>query len=849
MAVREVSFGLRNGVAIYGGFAGTETALEERDIEANPTILSGEIGVPGPDDNTYHVVRGGVADSTAVIDGFIVTGGNADATSDYLGGGGILVTGGNPTVVNITFEDNLGIVGGGMYLTDGSAPTLIGVTFVNNSSTGGISMGGAARIDRSTPTFRNVLFTGNTARLGGGIWMGDESDVTLVNCVFFGNVAADEGGTEGWGGGVYSSNSTITMTNVTFVDNWADVDGGGLYNAEFGKPANVVMVNSLFWGNSVGGTGRGQIRNVGTAVTTISYSLIEGSGGSGPDWDGLMGVDAGNNIDADPFFVDQAGGNLRLFFGSPAMEAGDNNAPDLPATDMDGKNRIIGTHVDVGAYETTPVCPPANVFYVDQNASGLGNGSSWVDAFPRLVLALRAVGLCPGVDEIWVASGTYVPALSNNREETYRLQSGMALFGGFDGTESSPNERVLSANPTVLSGEIKDPGEADNCYHVVTSDGTDSTAVLDGFIVVAGNAVDASIPHGGGLINISGGPTVRNVTFSANSGTFGGGLYSDGGKPFLTDVIFTGNNATMGGGAALANTVDARLSNVLFDGNTASFGGGMYVQAGSVDLVNAVFAENLAINNGGGLYNVVTDGVTITNATFYANTAVNGGGVANNASDPLVVNTILWGNLGIEIYNFSGSMPIVSFSLVEDSGGSGAGWDTSLGVDGGHNIDDSPLFIDAPGGNLRLSSLSPAIDVGDNMAPNLPATDHEGKPRILRDVVDMGAYEDDTGTGIDAPFVPALTDRPRIRSVYPNPFNPVVTIEFDLDRERYVRAEVYDVGGRLVRKLAGEVRQAGPHRISWDARDKTGRRLASGVYILRVQSEGWSEHRKTVLLK
>ncbi len=75
-----------DGVAIYGGFAGTETELSERDWENNVTILSGEIGDPATTaDNTIHVVVSIGQNGTAVLDGFTITKGNASAVQVLLG--------------------------------------------------------------------------------------------------------------------------------------------------------------------------------------------------------------------------------------------------------------------------------------------------------------------------------------------------------------------------------------------------------------------------------------------------------------------------------------------------------------------------------------------------------------------------------------------------------------------------------------------------------------------------------------------------------------------------------------------------------------------------------------------
>ncbi|MEJ5301501.1 MAG: choice-of-anchor Q domain-containing protein [Thermodesulforhabdaceae bacterium] len=141
----------------------------------------------------------------------------------------------------------------------------------------------------------------------------------------------------------------------------------------------------------------------------------------------------------------------------------------------------------------------------------------------------------------------------------------------------------------------------------------------------------------------------------------------------------------------------------------------------------------------------------ITNVTLSCNSAWYGGGIFNrNSSNPTLTNIILWGNsasVGQSIYN-EGSTPSISYSNIQGCGGSGGGWQSACGVDGGHNIDQDPLFVDPSGGNLRLQAGSPAIDKGNNSAvPSGVTTDLDGNPRFVDGngdgtaTVDMGAFE------------------------------------------------------------------------------------------------------------
>jgi predicted outer membrane repeat protein len=748
---RSATFQLASGVEIYGGFAGTETGREERDWETNETILSGDIGNPGDSgDNSYHVVTGSGTDATAVLDGFTITGGHAEG-ANYTGGG-MLNDGGSPTLRNVTFEQNQATHdGGGIYNENGSSPTLINceftnnvadsddyggedagdgggmyndlnsspvlsgthfvgntaycgggmhnengsnprltdVTFSGNSAHGGDG-GGMHNYPASSPVLTNVTFIGNTATVdGGGMANGDNSNPTLTNVTFSGNSA------DRYGGGIYSWQSEPTLTNVTFSGNHAGNSGGGVCNSS----SSPTLVNCILWGNTASTAGY-EIYNISSSPT-ISYTDIQGG------CDAIDGNVCGEgNINADPLFVDGADGDLRLQLASPAIDAGDNEAPGLAGitTDLGGHPRFADVLsvsdsgngdppiVDMGAYEAPP-----ELIFVDVDAIGADNGSSWADAFTDLQDALTWA--VEGV-EIWVAAGVYTPdegagQTDGDRESTFTLEPGVALYGGFAGTEDERVQRDWTTNVTVLSGDVDgdDGTDADgvvtdtaniagtNAYHVVTGDGVTETAVLDGFTITAGCADGAEWPEyeGGGMLNEDSSPTLANLTFSGNQAKFsGGGMLNWYGSPTLTDVTFSGNTASSGGGM-YDFYGSSTLTNVTFSGNESnSSGGGMINWYSSSTLTDVTFSGNRANSYGGGMYNRDNSSPTLTNVTFSGNTANNGGGMCNrDNSSPALTNVTFSGNQanswGGGMYNSQSSPMLTNVALIgndaEESGG------------------------------------------------------------------------------------------------------------------------------------------------------------------------------------
>jgi hypothetical protein len=278
---RTASFTLRNGVSIYGGFLGTETLLSQRNPSANVTILSGEIGAAGTSDNSYHVVRGGGTNSTAVLDGFTITAGNANTFLPDDSGAGMWNYFSSPTLNRLVFTLNFANEkGAGMYNSGGSSPTLSGVNFISNSAAVGAGAGGGMYNDISSPKLGKVTFSANTATHGGGMYNSGSSP-TLTGVTFSGNTTTSGGK----GGGIYDYNSSPKLNIVTFISNSTPVggEGGGIFNTTGGIP---VLTNVTFESNftTIGGTGGGMSNHSSSpALTNVTFSnnsaSISGYGG------------------------------------------------------------------------------------------------------------------------------------------------------------------------------------------------------------------------------------------------------------------------------------------------------------------------------------------------------------------------------------------------------------------------------------------------------------------------------------------------------------------------------------------------------------------------------------------
>ncbi|MEM9917633.1 MAG: choice-of-anchor Q domain-containing protein, partial [Bacteroidota bacterium] len=775
-ANREQAFELKNNITLLGGFNGTESASRDRDIEANPTILSGDIGTRGDStDNSYHVVVANNNQLTAQLDGFTIEHGNADAPG-FDRGGGLYINGSfnnssSPSIRKCTFRNNYASGGGaiGIDATAGGAcrPSITGCRFENNTASlattsfGGAILGVGSQGANISPQISDCQFINNYSGHHGGALAfslsGDQSRMGafIARCTFIGNEANERGGAI-WSRMTTNAVSSWILGNSLFENNHAGAEGGAIYNRiSFDSQGDDQILTSVFRKNSTDKSGgavylrgsQGANSEVDVVHCTFDQNQSADKGGavykdadefapgsldtrilnctfwqneamnSGGDvyleqgggqlgfelhnsilWEGSdpgIGssnasgrvshcilqhplpddlIDGGNNFSEDPVFADAAAGDFHPLRCSPAIDAGDNDA--LPLTfnaDRDGKPRISNGTIDLGIYESQRI-------YVNSSATTNGNGQSWATPYNRLD---QGVNNATAGDEVWVAAGTYKPSVSGNRALSFNIQSGAEVYGGFAGTENSLSERNISANPTILSGEIGTASSTDNSFRVVTIGDAVKKTSLDGFIIEAANndlvgngsggglfldaregrSCQPTIRHcvfrnnratGGGAVGMEanqGGklaPTFEQCQFENNSSTdAGGGLFYDGSSSTeasiqLTSCQFTSNQSNQHGGAIALRSInnDTELHTYLDsctfeENNTQGQGGALWLQdsdnaKSQVRLRSCQFSENQSDQQGGALYLHDNTGAssndTLLNCLFTKNASITNGG-------------------------------------------------------------------------------------------------------------------------------------------------------------------------------------------------------------------------------
>jgi len=436
------------------------------------------------------------------------------------------------------------------------------------------------------------------------------------------------------------------------------------------------------------------------------------------------------------------------------------------------------------------------------------------------------------------ASTVHVPA------DAQTVGEGLSLAAGGD-TVLVAYGTYLEHDITMVSGVVlrSETGEADCVIIDCQGTGTgivcadvDSTTSVEGFTITnafnSGMALTSSNPqitdcifvgndayYGGGINCMYSDPVIERCLFQANSAYGDGALTLFRSSPEIIDCEFFGNIAYSDGpGAIWCRYSSPNLLRCKFINNVSgSFSGAIYGRdESSLTIVDCTFAGNGVT---GGIAAIMFPSWTqsvqvITGCTFHGNTG--GPTIEVGIANLTISNSIIAGNEG-EAIAVQDSIPVITCTDIYGNGG--GDWTEPiahlLGQDG--NITLDPLFCDAVANDLTLGFHSPCAPGGDSGCGLI------------------GAWP--VGCGIPSSVEPAhvAPGGVTLAPCRPNPFNPTTTIRFGLPAPSAVSLEIYDVAGRLVRRLKiGAVEPAGFHQVTWQGKDDRGRELGSGVYLYRL---------------
>lgn len=478
-------------------------------------------------------------------------------------------------------------------------------------------------------------------------------------------------------------------------------------------------------------------------------------------------------------FIIEDNNNIHTFSVEPGIEI-------LYIDDLWNSDFTVSVKVkDYGNQESTGVVTGTTtgpILYVDSSATGLGDGSSWVNASPDLT---RAMKYANRNTDIWVAKGTYIPTENMSRPDKvgerynhFSLPLNVNLYGGFAGNEINLENRDFKNNVTILSGDInqndiitgsgrdlKINNNTENLYNVIylsSNNVSYGDVIIDGFTITGGNA-DVSYSGGGAINTYEADINIRNCVFYGNESKYtGGAVYFNGSRnsgPVIENSIFFNNRSDSRGGALGFNS-PILLKNILFFGNYTENGGGAIFNSGyyGVNFYNLTIVDNYSKTDGAAIYN------DDTNFNLY-NSIVNN----NQSSD------------GIEIYSnvYNGTEDIGIYNSIMKPTGESCEVDneTNLIVENLYypNIeffnfnnpigDDNLWFTNDDGYQLKADSIG--IELGDSSYAVDIVKDIKGDSRIQGKTVDIGAYESN---------IEDITPPDEVSSIVKNNLNG--TIEF-----------------------------------------------------------------------
>ena len=586
---RSVSFSLVDGVTLYGGFDGTETALSERDLSEHETVLSGDIGTLDDfADNAYTVVYCG-QDVVAAVDGVTVMRGNAngDYSSDrrerYYGGA--IYNVGDLTVVDCQVLGNRGTRSGGVC--NESVLSITNSIIAGNHAS--FEAGGLFSSSSSTELYiANVTIAGNAMSNGRRTGLEVNGNATIVNSI----ICLNEG-------------------EEAVLSDW--------------NPANVT--------NNLIGIDPGFVRNPSSGADGVW-------GTSDDDYGDLHLGKQSPAIDL---------GSTPALPGDVTDSDGDGDTVEAVPVDLDGDARTFGGTVDIGAYEYQGTVSPNR----ETPSLTVTTGDDEFDLYDGDITLREAVYYAGIVDmgttitfDSSLDGGTILLegdaielrsslTLDASALDTLTIDGGGSSrvfnVGGYANGNAELIGLTVTGGKTSFGGGILNEAGVLTITDCVIRDGEayDGGGIYNsGNLIVVDSLVSENRGRGAGIYN-TGSLTVSNSTISENTGgAEGGGIYSSGTLE-VTDSTVSNNRSGTGGGIAGSSTMT--VTNSTISDNIADSiwrrGGGIAIENGTLTVTNSTVSSNTAEWDGGGIYAEDSD-VHINGSSITGNSATrNGGGV------------------------------------------------------------------------------------------------------------------------------------------------------------------------------------------------------------------------------
>ncbi|MDH8701048.1 hypothetical protein M2138_000386 [Dysgonomonadaceae bacterium PH5-43] len=685
---RDVSFVIPNGLKLYGGFVGIESDIDQRFFyEASKTVLNGTLSA---NKQAHHVLIAAGLDNVT-IDGFTVTGGLANGTTNY-----------ETNKTSVPSES-----GAGIFIKDVREVSLKNMNFyANESSTSG---GANIYVENSSlfKLYNSRVHDSESIVKGAGLYA-KESNVDIVNSLFY-KFSMDAGIRIAKGAAINFEASNNNSCNLNIINSTitdckpAQTGYDKLYPVLFinaNSNSKVNIHNSIIDAYIGGPREVASNSNASLSLKNTAFKEITTTETQVPTLSAEIDNSYQNGF-----------GTLKEDYHYPDLKNKGNN--DLYSTSFGSLTEDLGLDyyprwddktIDLGPFEEQNQIRPDDdgIIYVWEGKTG--KGTSWEDAYPNLADPLLKAKTNKRIKQIWVAEGTYHPmhnpgVSSGNSYKSFVMVEGVDVYGGFAGTETSIDERVLGEYESVLSGLDENKTEV---HHIMIAPNIPDEAkvVLDGFTFAGGKNTASS-----------GGYSLDGVMIYNHKGV---AIYNENATLEIKNITIKNNSA--GGSLIYSKDSDMLLSNSIITNNTNSDKGIIDLNGGSLKAANVLIADNEAALIA---YVEANSVAYLTNFTIANNTISN---------DKTVIIKLLPDITSCEIYNsivYGNTIDLLKDDIVSGN--------CLIGV--------NPVFA---AGTYIPGRTSPAIDMGNDSYYDddiYGMLDLAGKERFQSAKIDMGAYE------------------------------------------------------------------------------------------------------------